>query len=63
MYKKSLRLPGGKALQVFQLIAILHKVKFSKYVIAIEFKHLKNEKKIKTIKNYIKKYLPNVKII
>ena len=62
LYKKSLRLPGGKALQVFQLIAILHKVKFSKYVIAIEFKHLKNEKKIKTIKNYIKKYLPNVKI-
>ena len=63
LYKNSLKLPDGKALQIFQLIAILHKVQFSKYIVAIEFRRLKDKKKIKTIETYIKKYLPNVKIL
>ena len=63
LYKKSLRLPDDMAFQVFQLIAVLHKVQFRKYIIAIEFRRLKDTKKIKTIETYIKKYLPNVKIL
>ena len=63
LYKNSLKLPDGMAFQVFQLIAVLHKVQFSKYIIAIEFRRLKDKKDIKTIETYIKKYLPNVKIL
>jgi hypothetical protein len=66
LYKNSLQLPDGRSLQVFQLIAILNKVQFSKYIIAIEIRQLsrriKNKKEIKAIENIIKKYLPNVKI-
>jgi hypothetical protein len=63
LYKNSLKLSNDMAFQIFQLIAVLHKVQFSKYILAIEFRRLKDKKKIKTIEEFIKKYLPNVKIL